>query len=94
MQELLAGSGPSHPILKDVDPWLKVAADLIRRAQSEGKVDAAVDPEAWLFNTGTLILSTLSLLDSSRTGGPPDPDRIVREMARVIGTSLLGHTRS
>jgi TetR/AcrR family transcriptional regulator len=90
MQELLAGSGGSHPILKDVDPWLKVAADLIRRAQTEGKVDASVDPEAWLINTGTLILATLSLIDAPRTGGQPESARVVREMARIIGTSLVG----
>ena len=90
MQELLAGSGGTHPILQNVDPWLQVAADLIRRAQSEGKVHPGVDPESWLINTGTLILSTLSLVDAPRTGGQPDAARVVREMARIIGTSLVG----
>ena len=60
-----------------------------RRAQSEGKVGSGVDPEAWLVNTGTLILATLSLIDAPRTGGHPEADRVVREMARMIRTSLM-----
>jgi TetR/AcrR family transcriptional regulator len=88
MQELLAGSG-SHPILHDVDPWLRVAADMIRRAQSEGKVDSSVDPEAWLVNVGLFILATLSLLDEPKSPAQPGVDRIVRELARVLGSSLV-----
>lgn len=86
MQELLEVK--PHGIVHDVEPWLPVAGDFIRRAQKEGTVDPDVDPEAWLINFGTLILSTLSLLDESRAN--PNPERVLREMSRIAGTSLLG----
>jgi TetR/AcrR family transcriptional regulator len=89
MHELLTEQGASHPVLQDIDPWMKVAADLIRRAQSEGKVRPDVDPEAWLISTATSILITMCLLDTPRPESAPSPDRVVREMARVIGASLL-----
>jgi TetR/AcrR family transcriptional regulator len=88
MQELLRARRSRHPVLDDVGPWLTVAADLIRRAQREGKVDAAVDPEAWLINTGTLVLATLCLLDAARPG-QPSRERVIAELARSIGASLL-----
>jgi TetR/AcrR family transcriptional regulator len=89
MQELLRGKGPRHPILQDVDPWLQAAAQIIRAAQKDGKVDPAVDPEAWVVNIGTFILGTLCLLDTPVPGTQPRSDRVVREMARVIGASLV-----
>jgi TetR/AcrR family transcriptional regulator len=87
LQELLQGTGARHPMVADVEPWLALAADFIRRAQGEGRVDPTVDPEAWLINAATLILATLALLDGPRGG--PAPDRVVREMARMIGSSLV-----
>jgi TetR/AcrR family transcriptional regulator len=89
MQELLRDRRERHPMIQDVGPWLAVAADIIRGAQREGRVDAAVDPEAWLINIGTLILATLCLLDTARPGQPP-AERIVGELTRLIGASLLG----
>ena len=88
MQELLRDRREQHPIIQDVGAWLAVAADIIRGAQREGRVDAAVDPEAWLINIGTLILATLCLLDTARPGQPP-AERIVGELTRLIGSSLL-----
>jgi AcrR family transcriptional regulator len=84
MQELLQPTPSS--IVQDVQPWLTVAADFIRRSQSEGTVDEDVDPEAWVINLGTLILATLALLDEGRAN--PSPERVIREMARMAGTSL------
>ena len=91
MQELLRDRDERHPIIQDVGPWLAVAADIIRGAQREGRVNPAVDPEAWLINIGTLILATLCLVDTARPGQPA-PDRVVAELARLIGASLLGPT--
>jgi AcrR family transcriptional regulator len=87
LQELLQGTGARHAMVADVEPWLAVAADFIRRAQGEGRVNPTVDPEAWLINAATLILATLALLDGPRGG--PGPERVVREMARMIGSSLV-----
>ena len=47
-----------------------------------------MDPEAWLINIGTLILATLCLVDTTRPDQPP-PDRVIAELARLIGSSLL-----
>jgi TetR/AcrR family transcriptional regulator len=87
MQELLQRVHGQHPIVADIEPWLKVGVEFLRHAQGERKVDLAVDPEAWLVNVGTLLLATLSLLDEDRPG--PTSDRIVREMARIMGSSLV-----
>ncbi len=86
MHELLRGV--HDPVLTDTGSWLKVAADIIRRAQKEEKVDAAVDPEAWVVNVGTQILATLCFLDRDRPDHPGS-DRVVRELARAMGASLL-----
>ena len=86
MQELLQPTR-TNSIVRDVEPWLTVAADFIRRAQKDGTVDEDVDPEAWVVNFGTLILATLSFLDESRE--QPSAERVIREMARVAGTSLV-----
>lgn len=91
MQELLQSAQGPHPIVADVQPWLTVAGEFIRRGQAEGRVDPAVDPEAWIVNVGTLILATLSLLDETRQ--TPPADQILREMARIIGSSLVAHLK-
>jgi TetR/AcrR family transcriptional regulator len=84
MHELLRDA--RDPVVQDIDSWLTVAADIIRTAQNEGKVDPRVDAEAWLVNIGTIILATLCLLDARP--GEPSPARVVRELARSIGASL------
>jgi TetR/AcrR family transcriptional regulator len=91
MQELL--SGTRHPAIADVSTWLGFAAGFIRQAQADGAVAAEVDPEAWVINAGTFILSALSLLDSEERPGAslPDSDRVLRELARMIGSSLRPH---
>jgi TetR/AcrR family transcriptional regulator len=89
MQELLRPAEGRNPILSDVEPWLKVAADFIRNAQAEGKIEATVDPEAWMINLGTLILGTLSLIHDRSVPGKPTPKRILREMARIARASLM-----
>jgi TetR/AcrR family transcriptional regulator len=89
MQELLRPDAATHPILHDIEPWVKVAADLIRNGQAEGKVDPEVDPESWIVNLGTSLLATLCLLDEDAVPGKPSAKRLLREMARITRTSLL-----
>lgn len=92
MQELL--SGAQHPAISDVGTWLGFAAGFIRQAQQDGAVAADVDPEAWVINAGTFILSALSLLEAERPAtGVPDNDRVLRELARMIGSSLRPQAR-
>ena len=90
MQELL--SGARHPGVTDVDTWLGFAAEYIRQAQRDGLVAAEVDPEAWLINAGTFILASLSMLDSGaeRPERLPSEERVLKELARMIGSSLRG----
>jgi AcrR family transcriptional regulator len=87
MQELL--SGARHPGVTDVDTWLGFAADYIRQAQRDGLVAPEVDPEAWVINAGTFILAALSLLDGAeRSQRMPTQERLLKELARIIGSSL------
>jgi AcrR family transcriptional regulator len=90
MQELLLPSADRHPLLRDVGSWLGLAADFIRGAQRDGKVDPAVDPEAFMINFGTFLIATLALLDQRPERGKPSPDRVIKEMARMLGASLRG----
>lgn len=86
MQELL--SGAQHPAISDVRTWLGFAAGFLRQAQSDGLVAAEVDPEAWVVNAGIFILAALSLQDGASAEGLPDPERTLRELARMVGSSL------
>jgi TetR/AcrR family transcriptional regulator len=90
MQELL--SGARHPGITDVDTWLGFAAEYIRQAQRDGLVAADVDPEAWIINAGTFILASLSMLDGGveRPDRLPSEERVLKELARMIGSSLRG----
>jgi TetR/AcrR family transcriptional regulator len=91
VQELLQPARPDS-IVRDIEPWLSVAGDFIRRGQAEGSIDQDVDPEAWLVNFGTLIVSTLAFLDEGRS--QPSSERVIREMARIAGTSLTRHKKA
>jgi TetR/AcrR family transcriptional regulator len=91
VRELLQPSRSGRAVLQDVQPWLEMAAGFLREAQRTGKVDASVDPEAWMINLGTFLLATLSLLDEKSLPGKPSPERVVREMARMVGASLRPH---
>jgi hypothetical protein len=52
-------------------------------------VATEVDPEAWVINAGTLILAALSLLDGTeRSILMPSQERLLKELARMIGSSL------
>ena len=94
MQVLLQPRGSGRGIVDDVEPWLKIAGDFIRRAQRDGLVDPVVDPEAWVIETGILILASLSLLGEPAPGEVPDQSRLLREMARIAGSSLVGNRKA
>lgn len=93
IQELL--SGARHPALEDVATWLAFGAAYIRQRQADGVVAPEVDPEAWLVNTGTIILAALAMFEPAPAdSGLPPPDRRFRELARMIGSSLQRRDRS
>ena len=94
LHELLQPARARHPVLKDVGSWLKLAADYLRAEQAQGHVDAAVDPEAWLINLGTLVVATLAIPQEGAVPDQPSPERIVRELARIVSTSLRGARRA
>ncbi|HXU80780.1 MAG TPA: TetR family transcriptional regulator [Polyangia bacterium] len=88
MQELLPPERDRHPLLRDVRPWMEIAAASVRDAQAAGRVDRALDPEAWVYNLGTFILAALALLDEKPHKSKPSPDRVIQEMARMLAGSL------
>lgn len=94
LQVLLQPAGSAQTLVQDVEPWLSVAGDFIRRAQQEGVVEASVDPEAWVMEIGMLLLASLSLSGGSRSSNVPDQPRLLREMARIVGSSLVGSRRA
>lgn len=67
-----------------------VAGDFIRRAQQEGVVEPSVDPEAWVMEIGMLLVASLSLSGGPRATSVPDQTRLLREMARIVGSSMVG----
>jgi hypothetical protein len=96
MLELVNDAGPfGSRIDNDVRPWMQVAADFIRLRQREGTFVPDVDPEAFVVEIGTLLLSTLALLHVRGGGWPANtaPDewrrRRMREAVRMIKASLL-----
>ena len=90
LHELLQPARARHPVLKDVGSWLQLAADYLREEQAQGRVDAGVDPEAWLINLGTRVVATLALSQDGAARDQPSPERIVRELARIVSVSLRG----
>ena len=94
MQVLLQPGGAGRGVVDNVAPWLQMAGDFIRRAQHDGLVDPVVDPEAWVMETGILILASLSLLGEPPKGNVPDQNRLLREMARIAGSSLVGNRKA
>jgi TetR/AcrR family transcriptional regulator len=88
LHELLVPVKERHPVLRDVGSWLELAADYLRAEQAQGRIDAAVDPEAWLINLGTLVVATLAISPDESATDQPAPERIVRELARIVSASL------
>ena len=94
MQVLLQPGAAGRGVVDNVAPWLQMAGDFIRRAQQDGLVDPSVDPEAWVMQTGILILASLSLIGEPPQGNVPDESRLLREMARIAGSSLVGNRKA
>ena len=86
----LGGEGLSEA----VRPWLRVAADFIRRRQADGVFRADADPEAAVVQIGTLLLSTISLLHLHAVEWPEGVDtrawrrRRLLEAIRMVRVSL------
>ncbi len=74
--------------------WLGMAADSLRQRQNEGAIPADTDPEAWVVQASTLILSAIALLHLGSGRWPtdvPHPEwrrRRLREALRILKASL------
>ena len=74
--------------------WLGMAADSLRQRQTEGAIPANTDPEAWVVQASTMILSTIALLHLGSGRWPvnvPHPQwrqRRLRETLRILKASL------
>lgn len=78
-----------------VRPWLKVAADFIRRRQADGVFQSDADPEAAVVEIGTLLLATIALLHLQPESWPEGADRDewrkrrLKEALRMVRASLV-----
>ena len=70
-RQAVTGEGLDDAVL----PWLRVAADFIRRQQADGSFHADIDPEATVVQVGTLLLNTLALLHLHAGEWPTDVSR-------------------
>lgn len=90
-QESMSGEGLDAA----VRPWLRVAADFIRRRQADGVFRADADPEAAVVQVGTLLLATISLLHLHADAWPEGVDREswrrrrLDEALRMVRASLV-----
>ncbi len=96
MMELMVGKAAlgGEGLSEAVRPWLRVAADFIRRRQADGVFRADADPEAAVVQIGTLLLSTISLLHLHAVEWPEGADtrewrrRRLQEAIRMVRVSL------
>lgn len=96
MMELMVGKAAlgGEGLSEAVRPWLRVAADFIRRRQADGVFRADADPEAAVVQIGTLLLSTISLLHLHAVEWPEGVDtrawrrRRLLEAIRMVRVSL------
>lgn len=96
MMELMVGKATlgGEGLSEAVRPWLRVAADFIRRRQADGVFRADADPEAAVVQIGTLLLSTISLLHLHAVEWPEGAEtrewrrRRLQEAIRMVRVSL------
>jgi TetR/AcrR family transcriptional regulator len=76
-------------------PWLVLLADFIRRGQSDGRVYADLDPEAYVFHVLQLVLASVAVgavaTGLYAPGTPPAAamDRHLRELFRLAKSGLF-----
>lgn len=94
--ELVNDESSAAAMDESVRPWMKVAAEFIRRRQADGAFSPAVDPEAWVVQAATLLLSTIALLHLRADKWPEEVDadtwrrRRLRESVRMLQASVKG----
>ena len=73
-------------------PWIPLVTDYIRRGQSEGRLHADADPEAWLSEMILLIAGHFAMDAVTDAVIEPDPDWSERrrvELMRIARVSLF-----
>ena len=96
MLELVNHEASAAAMDESVRPWMKVAAEFIRRRQADGAFAASVDPEAWVVQAATLLLATIALLHLHAEKWPEGVDaegwrrRRLRESVRMLQASVRG----
>lgn len=101
LRELLDRPQEVAPLVEiHVRPWAKILGDYIRKGQVQGRVDPAVDPEAWVASMINLVLSSVAVhaglgrfLASgkrAKANTPPAiPPRLIQELMRMARSSLF-----
>jgi AcrR family transcriptional regulator len=73
-----------------LQPWTQLVVDYIRRGQDEGRIRAAVDPEAYVIGLlGAIIATTGSSGTRDILRDPPGLERELAELQRIARTSLF-----
>jgi len=88
--ELRADGVDDPAVVKPHDEWIATTADLFRRAQAEGDMDADLDP---VVSARFAVASFVGLEDLARGGGSPDvlgmnADEYLRVLGRAFGLRL------
>jgi TetR/AcrR family transcriptional regulator len=74
-----------------LQPWTQLVIDYVRRGQEEGRIRAAVDPEAYAVQILNAVIVTTGSGNRTREilRDPPDDDRQLAELRRIARTSLF-----
>lgn len=94
MLELVNDTGSAGELDESVRPWMQLAADQIRQRQDAGEFAGDIDPQAWVVEAATMLLSTISLLHLRSDHWPPAVEtkdwerRRLREAVRMLRASV------
>ncbi|MEQ1568710.1 MAG: helix-turn-helix domain-containing protein [Myxococcota bacterium] len=74
-------------------PLTALVTDYIRQGQAEGRIRAAVDPEAFVVHLVNAVISTTALTELPHLVAPaPDEERELAELFRIVRTSLFNES--
>ena len=97
VREVLDRPEPMRAMMKDhVGPWVRIVADYIRRGRESGRLQADVDPEAYVIEMIVLMVTTVAAQDcvgmAARADGLSAAERktwLLDEAKRVARASLF-----
>jgi len=90
LRELLDRPHEMGPLMNEhVRPWVNVICNYIRKGQKRGTVHADVDPEAYVVNCMSLVISNVATHDCLGALGAEVFDSHISELLRIAKASLF-----